>query len=70
LRTHIVVFLRIVIGNGIKKIRKEEHPQDAEYDEELDEDQKPQCLTNGHATETINIEIPYLREYVLHHLLI
>jgi hypothetical protein len=41
LRTHIVVFLRIVIGNGIEKVREEEHPQDAEYDEELNQDKHP-----------------------------
>jgi hypothetical protein len=66
LRTHIIAFLRIIIGNCIKIIGEEKHPQDAEHDEELDEDKQPQRLANGHAPEAIDIEMPYLGEYVLH----
>ncbi len=66
LRTDVIIFLRIIVGDRIQEVREEKYTQDAEHDKQLNENKQPKRFADGHTLETIYVKSPNFYNQVLH----
>ena len=62
---HVFGLLLIGVTLGVQEVREEQQFEDNKEDKDLDGNDEPQCLANGHAAETIIVKMEYARPETL-----